>query len=119
MKLYLRLLALFYFIGFALHFADFFDLRLKFSEMSFGWKTWIVYLGLLDLFAAIGLWYQHAAGIFLFFLVAISQIVAYVGFKDYFGDQVSLIYFHLITMAIYLALIKYEDKIRAKLFKEL
>ena len=117
MKLYLRLLAFFYFIGFILHLADFFDLRLKFSEMPMGWKTWIVYLGLMDLFAALGLWYQHSVGVVLFFVVASSQIIAYVGFKEYFGDQGSLIFFHFATMAIYLILFKYEDEIRAKFFK--
>jgi hypothetical protein len=118
MKLYLRLLSFFYFIGFILHLADFFDLRLKFSEMPVGWKTWIIYLGLIDLFAAIGLWYQHAIGVVLFFVVAISQLVAYVGFKEHFGDQVSLIFFHLTTIGIYLALLKYKDKI-SQVFKEL
>lgn len=110
MKIYLRALAAFYLIGFLLHFADFFDLRLKYSELGTGWKIWIVYIGLMDLFTAIGLWYQHAAGITLFFIVAISQLIAYIGFRDYFGDQVSLIFFHLVTMGIYLGLYKYEHR---------
>lgn len=110
MKIYLRALAAFYLIGFLLHFADFFDLRLKFSELSTGWKVWIVYLGLMDLAAAVGLWFQHAAGIVLFLVVAISQLVAYIGFKQYFGDQISLIYFHLATLGIYFGLYKYEHQ---------
>lgn len=108
MKIYLRALAAFYLIGFLLHFADFFDLRLKYSEMSTGWKVWIVYLGLMDLAAAIGLWFQHTAGIVLFLIVAISQLIAYIGFRHYFGDQFSLIYFHLATLGIYFGLYKYE-----------
>ncbi len=110
MRIYLRALAAFYFIGFLLHFADFFDLRLKYSEMDTGWKVWIVYLGLLDLAVALGLWFEHKIGIFLFFLVALSQLIAYMGFKNYFGDQVSLIYFHLATLAIYFGLYKYEHR---------
>lgn len=110
MKIYLRALAAFYFIGFLLHFADFLDLRLKYSELSTGWKVWIVYLGVMDLLAAVGLWFQHAAGIALFFIVAVSQLIAYMGFKHYFGDQISLIYFHLATLAIYFGLYKYEHQ---------
>lgn len=118
MKLYLRFLSFFYIIGFILHLADFFDLRLKFSEMPFGWKTWIIYLGLLDLFVAIGLWHQHIIGVVLFFVVASSQLIAYVGFKEYFGGQGSLIFFHLMTIGIYWGLFKYEDEIR-QAFKKL
>ncbi|MGZ3744553.1 MAG: hypothetical protein ACXVB1_06410 [Pseudobdellovibrionaceae bacterium] len=116
MRLYLRLLSSFYFIGFLLHLADFLDLRLKFSEMPLGWKAWIVYLGVMDLFAALGLWYKHKIGIILFFIIAISQLIAYLIFRDYFGDQISLIFFHLVTIGIYLTLLKYENP-RIKLSK--
>ncbi|MBS1968828.1 MAG: hypothetical protein JSU04_00885 [Bdellovibrionales bacterium] len=110
MKIYLRALAAFYFIGFLLHFADVLGLRLKFSELSTGWKFWIIYLGLMDLAAAVGLWFQHTGGIVLFLIVAISQLIAYIGFRNYFGDQISLIYFHLGTLAIYFGLYKYEHR---------
>jgi len=50
--LYLRILSIFYFIGFALHFADLLDWRLKFSEMDLVWKSWIGYLTVVDFAAA-------------------------------------------------------------------
>jgi hypothetical protein len=110
MKIYLKILAFFYAIGFLLHLADFLDLRLKYSEMTGGWKVWIVYLGLMDLLTAIGLWFGHVFGITLFFVVAVSQLIAYVGFPSYFGDQVSLIFFHLAALGIFFGLYKFEHR---------
>jgi hypothetical protein len=55
----------------------------------------------MDLSVAWGLWKQKTWGILFFFLVALSQLVAYIGFKKYFGPQYSLITFHLITLALY------------------
>ena len=104
MKIYLRIVAAFYFLGFALHLADLLDLRLNFSEMSAVWQIWIIYLTVFDLFAAIGLWQQRRWGIVLFIVVAISQLVAYLGFTKIFGDQTPLIIFHVLTLVSFCVL---------------
>lgn len=101
MKIYLKILAGLYLIGGFLHILDLFDLRLQFSQMPTIWKIWIVYLTIFDLTASVGLWQQKNWGIFLFAIVALSQLVAYLGFMDYFGAQYPLIGFHLISLLLY------------------
>ncbi|WP_374033268.1 DUF6163 family protein [Bdellovibrio bacteriovorus] len=104
MKIYLKIMAACYFIGGLLHVLDVFDLRLKFSEMSFVWKSWILYLLVLDLVAAVGLWQRKSWGTALFLVVAMSQLIAYLGFRNIFGRQDTLIVFHVITLAVFVVL---------------
>ena len=98
MGLYLRILSVLYFIGFALHFADLLDWRLKFSEMDLVWKSWIVYLTVVDFAAAFFLWRLTPIGVWLVLLVAGSQLVAYTVFQDIFGPQWLLVVFHAVTV---------------------
>jgi hypothetical protein len=93
MKTYLRILEAFYFLVFFLHILDIFNLRLNYSEMPMLWKTWIAYLTAFDLVAALGLWGKKIWGEMAFLIVAISQLIAYIGFKKYFGYQSELIAF--------------------------
>ncbi|MBL7542834.1 MAG: hypothetical protein JNL11_03415 [Bdellovibrionaceae bacterium] len=101
MKTYLRILAAFYFLGFSLHILDIFNLRLNYSEMPILWKIWIAYLTVFDLAAAVGLWRKNVWGELAFIAVAISQLIAYIGFKKYFGYQSELIAFHIVTLSTY------------------
>jgi len=105
MRLFLRVLAILYFIGFLLHLADIFDLRLKFSEMDIVWKIWIIYLAVMDLATAIGLWRHKKFGIFLLIIVALSQLIAYIGFESFFGSQKPLVTFHLLTLFFFCILL--------------
>ncbi len=73
--------------------------------MSLVWKTWIIYLLIFDLAAAAGLWQGKSWGIQLFFVVAISQLVAYIEFPNIFGDQLPLILFHIATIAIFFSIL--------------
>lgn len=102
LKYYLRFLSLVYFVGFILHVADILDLRLKFSNMDTGWKIWIAYLCIADLIASIGLWKHKTWGVVSFFVIAISQLIAYLGFIEKFGRQDFLVGFHILTLAAYL-----------------
>ena len=104
MKIYRKILSVLYFIGGILHILDLFDLRLKFSELSVTWKVWIIYLMIFDIVAALGLWQNKKWGVILFFVVALSQLLAYTLFTNYFGRQYFLIVFHLITLIIYAGL---------------
>lgn len=101
MKIYFRILALLYFGGAVLHTADLLNLRLKFSEMNNVWKFWIVYLAIFDLLASIGLWRGQNWGIILFLIIAISQLIAYIGFVEIFANQDPLIIFHTGTLTIF------------------
>ncbi len=115
MKIYLRVLAIAYLIGFALHGADILDMRLQFSNMDILWKIWIIFLCLMDLIAAIGLWRQKTWGIVCFFVVAISQLIAYLIFIDKFGRQDFLVGFHLVTLIGY-SVINLSNKNKSKIY---
>lgn len=104
LRFFLRVVSILYFVGAILHVMDILDLRLKFSEMNLVWRIWIVFLCAADFAASFGLWKNRIWGIYLFFLIAVSQIVAYVGFKTIFGDQQPLIVFHLISLALFFIL---------------
>jgi len=106
MRIFRRTLSLLYFIGFLLHVADFFNFRLHFSEMDNIWKAWIIFLMVADVVASIGLWKDKLFGDVVFILVAISQLIAYLFFKDFFGEQMPLVVFHFITLFIYFLLRK-------------
>lgn len=101
MKIYLKILSLFYLIGGILHILDVCGLRLKFAELSVIWQVWIIYLMIFDIAVAIGLWQLKKWGIILFFVVALSQLIAYIGFMNVFGHQIFLIGFHLVTLIGY------------------
>lgn len=104
MTIFLRTLSICYFVGAALHALDVLNLRLNFSLMSDVWKMWTIYLLFADLFASVLLWKNHRLGIQLFGIISISQLIAYLGFKEYFGDQTFLIIFHSVTLILYFVL---------------
>jgi hypothetical protein len=106
---YLKLLAVCYGIGFGLHVLDVLGLRHRFALLPPGWKAWILYLLVFDLIAAIGLWLGRTWGIATFVLIALSQLVAYLGFPAYFGKQTFLIAFHLVTLSGAALLLRCRD----------
>ncbi len=110
MKLYLRILSALYFLGFIFHLLDVFDLRLSFSQMSPTWKLWILYLLVADLLAAIGLWKLKRWGINLFLFIATIQVISYSGLIDTFKNQMFLILFHVLTLAIYFVLVFWQRR---------
>lgn len=101
-KIYLKFLSLAYFIGFIFHLADILDLRFIYSKMDRTWQIWTVYLTIMDLAAAFGLWRQKRWGSRLFLIVASSQLVIYLVFINKFGRQDFLVGFHLVTIIIYI-----------------
>lgn len=98
---YIKVLSVLYFIGFVLHVADLFDIRLKFSAMNFTWQSWIVFLTVADLITAVGLWRLHRIGILGFHVVAITQLIAYTVLAKVFGFQIEPIIFHAVTLLTY------------------
>lgn len=110
LRIYLRVLALCYFVGFFLHLLDVLGARLDFQKMSPLWKGWILYLLCADLLAAIGLWLRTRWGAGLFLMIALSQLVAYGWFPHVFGPQSFLIGFHLISVGLFLVLVRLDGK---------
>lgn len=68
------------------------------------WTTWIYFLLVADLFAAVGLWQMRWWGFVALVFIACVQLVAYVGFADFFGPQPSLVIFHLLSLSLLLVL---------------
>jgi len=102
MRLYLKFLSICYAAGAILHMLDIFDLRNEFSQMNSIWKLWILFLLLFDSVAAPGLWFGKTWGVLIFLMIAILQLIAYVGFRSIFGQQTFLVVFHIVTVAGYL-----------------
>lgn len=113
-SIFKRTLAVLYFIGFLLHALDVMNLRLNFSEMDLIWKSWILFLLIFDLLASIGLFLRKLWGELLFILIASAQLIAYVGFPSFFGEQESLIVFHIICLTLY-GILKVFDLQRSKI----
>ncbi len=114
MSLFLRIMAVFYFIGSVIHLADLLDLRMQLSLLPLEWKVWIWYLFLSDFAAAVGLWLKKPWGQGLFVLIAISQLIAYLGLPSFFGPQPLLVVFHTATLLIYFILLVLRLKTRSK-----
>ncbi len=108
-ELYLKFLSSLYFIGFGLHLADLFDLRLNFSEMSLLWQSWIVFLTIADFITAVGLWRKQVYGVVGFHVVAVAQLFAYSIFSSVFGSQIFLVTFHSVTLLLF-HVIRYQVK---------
>jgi hypothetical protein len=68
------------------------------------WKYWTVFLIVGDSLAGVGLLIGRRFGEIAWLLVAISQLVAYLGFSEHFGEQGILIWFHVFTLSIGLTL---------------
>ena len=111
------ILAVLYFIGFSLHFLDVMNLRLSFSAMDLIWKSWILFLLIFDLLASIGLFLKKSWGELLFIVIAVAQLIAYIGFPSFFGEQGFLIYFHIICLSIYTVLKIFDLRSSTKLLK--
>lgn len=94
-------LAIAYSVGAILHLFDILNLRLDFAAMDPLWKFWIVFLFVFDTLAAIGLFKKKLWGEILFLLIAVSQLVAYIQFKNIFGNQDFLVNFHIVCIVLY------------------
>jgi len=98
---FLYVIALCYAVGFLLHAMDLFDMRLPFSHMERYWQVWIVYLLIGDFVTAVLLWRRSFWGIVGFQTIAVTQLIAYLFFEEYFGRQGFLVVFHVVTLATY------------------
>lgn len=101
---FILFLAIAYSVGAILHLLDILNLRLNFTEMNTIWKSWIVLLLIFDALAAVGLFKKKVWGEVLFLIIAASQLVAYIQFKNIFGNQDFLVTFHIICIVLYAVL---------------
>lgn len=103
-NIFLIIIGVLYFFAFLLHLGDVFSLRLDFSSMDLLWKSWIIYLLILDFLTALLLYKKKFLGEVFFIVVAVSQLIAYMGFKPIFGNQEFLTVFHILCLLCYFSI---------------
>ena len=113
MGIYLRIVALLYLYGAIVHYAN----LLGFGEMPFAkeplsWQIGDISYAILDTFTLGGLLLKTRWGIVCLFLSAISQLILYLGFPQWFAFNQeqqellwSMVIFHLVTLSIFFGLL--------------
>lgn len=111
--IYLKILALFYFYGATVHYANLLGFgEIPFRESPLSWQIGDISYGILGTLTFIGLWLKTRWGIIGFFLSAVSQLILYLVFPKWFAFNAeqqqllwSMIIFHLVTLSIFFALL--------------
>ena len=119
MTVFLRLLALLYAYGAAVHYAHMLGVGPDaWPDVPRHWKVADVAYAALDTFAAIGLWRRRNWGVLCWVLAALSQTVLYGFFAEDFTvseeqrEALSgMIGFHGITLGVFVALLWIEGKV--------
>lgn len=116
---YLRLLAFVYLFGALVHLAAVLDLgwllgqpEPEFAALPRAWQIGHLVYGPLDLVAAVGLWRGAWWGIAAFLIAASSQLTLYLAFRPVFGEHPGLLIFHLISIALFLAVLVRDRRAR-------
>lgn len=84
-----------------------------FETMTIAWKMATMYLSVIDLVAAVGLWMRVAWGNVLWICAAASEITFHTFFMKTFGSDYVVVVFHLFALAGYftlIALVRKEQK---------
>jgi len=75
-----------------------------FETMTIAWKMATMYLSVIDLVAAVGLWMRVAWGNVLWVCVAASEVAFHTIFMETFGSDYTIVVFHLFALGGYLTL---------------
>ena len=113
MGIYLKIIALFYLYGAIVHYANLLGFgEIPFSEEPLSWQIADISYAILDTLTVIGLWLNTPWGIVCFFLSAVSQLILYIGFPQWFAftpeeQQLlwSMVMFHVVTLLIFFGLL--------------
>lgn len=62
------------------------------------------YLALIEVIAAVGLWFGAGWGVATWLLAAVSELVMHLGFPETYGDGLATITFHVVTILGYFVL---------------
>lgn len=84
-----------------------------FETMSAAWQFLTMYLAIVDLVAAVGLWMRVAWGKVIWICAALSEVAFHTIFIDSFGTDYAVVVFHLVAvvgLAILVALVRYERR---------
>jgi hypothetical protein len=81
-----------------------------FELMTTPWQLVTMYLAVIDLVAAVGLWMRVAWGNVLWILAALSEMALHTFFASTFGTDFTIIAFHLFAMGGYATLFLLAQK---------
>jgi hypothetical protein len=73
----------------------------SFEAMSEPWKIATMYLSVVDLVAAVGLWMRVAWGKVVWLLAAVSEIALHTVFFGTYGSDVPIVILHLATIVAF------------------
>lgn len=76
-----------------------------FETMTAVWKMATMYLAVVDLVAAVGLWMRVAWGDVLWLCAAVSEIAFHTVFVSTFGSDYTIVAFHLFALGGYATLL--------------
>jgi hypothetical protein len=75
-----------------------------FEAMDAHWKIATMYLSVIDLVAAVGLWMRAAWGKVVWLLAALSGIALHTVFIPTFGSDLPIVLLHVLTIAAFVVL---------------
>jgi len=75
-----------------------------FDQMSVPWAAVTIHAAVVDLVASIGLWLRVAGGKVLWVYAALFEVALHTVFIGTFGENIPLVAFHLVALAIFIAL---------------
>lgn len=81
-----------------------------FETMNFAWKMATMYLAVIDLVAAVGLWMRVAWGNVLWLCAAASEIAFHTVFMETYGSDYPAVVFHLVAICGYAVLVVLSRK---------
>ena len=76
----------------------------SFEAMTTPWKIATMYLSVIDLVAAVGLWMRVAWGKVVWLLAALSGIALHTVFIPTFGSDLPIVLLHVLTIAAFVVL---------------
>ncbi len=72
-----------------------------FEQMTTPWRIGTMYLSVVDLVAAVGLWMRVDWGKVVWLLAALSEVVLHTVFIGTFGSDLPILSLHVLTVAVY------------------
>ena len=75
-----------------------------FGDMPIEWQSAIVFYGVIDLVAAVGLWLATSWGVTVWLIAIACQVLTHSALADIFGERPFRVPFYLASVAVYVVL---------------
>ena len=82
-----------------------------FEAMPTPWKLATMHLAVVYLVASVGLWQRVAWGNVVWVYAAVAEVAMHTVFVGTFGSDLPIVAFHIVTIAVYFALLMFERRI--------